>query len=243
MHAAPDATGPLTTTRVAEVRAGLRAPRAERFEDAVRTAVEMGEDGDRLLAEVDDLTGWRRVFVVAALGDVRGPAGGAVLHRAIRLPGPGTSDLRCAAALALAKRNEPGATPALADLVHDRDPAVRDYALFGLAAVGDNSAYHAVLARVTAMLARRRTAESADLSPLTLAVIYLLRHAEQRAPDLAALLRLRWQRMTPSEQGWFSEHWPGLRASDDSAPLQIPDAQALQSQLLAEPLYATPAVQ
>lgn len=168
MHGDPDASGLSTTARVEEVRAGLSSSRAERFEDAVRAAVDMGENGDRLLADVDSLTGWRRVYVIAALGDVRGPAGGAALRRATSTSGPGTSDLRCAATLALAKRDEPGATQTLADLVNDRDHTVRDYALLGLAAIGDASAYDIVLTRVTAMLARRRTSESADFSPLTL---------------------------------------------------------------------------
>lgn len=236
---------PSTSVPVEDVATALRASRAERFEDALRAAVDLGADGDRLLAELDGLKGWRHVLVVAALGDVRGPAGEAVLLRAISTEGSGTSDLRCAAALALSKRNEPGATQALAGLVDDRDHAVRLYALFGLAAIGDGSAYADVLARVTAMLARRRTTEAADFSPLTLAVTYLLRHVHQdvqRTPQLVSLLRRGWQRMTPGEQGWFTEHWPALHAEDSSALPRLPDARVLQQQLLAHPLYASPAV-
>lgn len=247
MRVEPDPLrSPSSSAPVEDVATGLRASRTERFEVALQTAVDSGAEGDRLLAELDGLKGWRQVLVVAALGDVRGPAGGTVLLRAISTEGSGASDVRCAAALALAKRNEPGATQALAGLVDDRDHAVRLYALFGLAAIGDGSAYALVLARVRAMLARRRTLEAADFSPLTLGVTYLLRHVHQdveRTPELTTLLRRGWQRMTPAEQGWFTEHWPDLHTGDNSARPERPDARVLQRQLLAHPLYASPAVQ
>lgn len=246
MRAESDPGTPSSTPRVVpEVAAGLRASRVEQFEDALRAAVDMGEDGYRLLAGLDGLAGWRHVLVTAALGDVRGPAGRAVLLRTLSTAGAGTSDLRCAAALALAKRDEPGATRALTGLVDDRDHAVRLYALFGLAAIGDESAYDVVLARVTAMLARRRTTEASDFSPLTLAVTHLLRHLHQdarRAPDLVSLLRRRRQHMTAGEHGWFTEHWPDLLAPDGSGPHRLPDPGPLQRRLLAHPLYASSAV-
>lgn len=181
---------------------------------AVRAAAELAAEGDRLLAGLEDLRGWRAVYVTAALGDVQGPHGASVLRRTARTRGPGTSDLRCAALLALAKREKAAASDALAEAVDDGDAAVRRYAVLGLAAVGDGRAWDAVLARLKAMLTRtRKTEEGTDLSPVVVAVIYLLRQAAQvdgRAQEVMVLLRKHWSRLTKREQGWFATHCPAL---------------------------------
>jgi len=213
----------------------------------VRAAVELGAEGDRLLAGLEGLRGWRVVYVIAALGDVEGAHGGAVLRRTIASRGRGTSDLRCAALLALAKREQAGASEVLSEAVDDADAAVREYALMGLAAVGDERAWDAVLARLTATLARTRKTEAGDdLSPVVLAVVYLLRHVGEgdgRAEAVVSLLRRRWSRLTDREQRWFGEHWPavapGPGAAGEPAP---PEPAALQRWLLDEPLFARPAL-
>jgi HEAT repeat protein len=114
--------------------------------------------------------------------------------------GRGTSHLRCAAILALAKREKAAASETLSLLVDDADADVRHYAVMGLAAVGDGRAWDAVIARLTAMLGRTRTTEYGDdITPVVTSVIYLLRHAgrdEARAAAVVSLLRLRWPRLT-----------------------------------------------
>ena len=122
----------------------------------MRAAVRLGPDGDRLLSALGAPMGWRGVYVCAALGDVRGPHGAAVLRQVVDGRGSGTSDRRCAALLALAKRGEGSAVEVLVDALGDRDAAVREYALIGLAAVGDDRAWEPVRARLEAVLARRR---------------------------------------------------------------------------------------
>src|SRR6476661_11020653 len=124
----------------AEVEDGLRSANTQRFEAAVQVAVRLGAQGDQLLAALSDLRGWRAIHRAAALGDVVGPSGGQALRRIIATPGPGTSDQRCAALLALAKREKAQASDALSAVVDDRDAGVRQYALLGLAAVGDERA-------------------------------------------------------------------------------------------------------
>jgi hypothetical protein len=236
-----------TSSRLADIESGLRSSRTATFEAAVRAAVELGAEGDRLLAGLDGLRGWRAVDAVAALGDVDGAHGGAALRNTIASRGRGTSDLRCAALLALAKREKAGASDVLSEAVDDADAAVRDYAVMGLAAVGDGRAWDAVLARLTATLGRTRTTEAGDdLSPVVLAVVYLLRHVGEddgRAETVVSLLRRRWPRLTYREQRWFGEHWPavapGLAGAGEPA---LPDPAALQRWLLDDPLFARSAL-
>jgi hypothetical protein len=230
-----------------DVAAGLRSSRSATFEAAVRAAVDLGADGDRLLAGLDDLRGWRAVYVMAALGDVDGPWGAAVLRRTIALRGRGTADLRCAALLALAKREKGAASESLAEMVDDADAAVRRYAVMGLAAVGDARAWDAVFARLTATLGRTRTTEEgSDLSPVVLAVVYLLRHvgaSDGRAESVVSLLRRRWLRLTERERRWFGQHRPAAATGAGTGGVPaLPDPAALQRWLLDHPLFSRPAV-
>jgi hypothetical protein len=163
--AANGGAGPQTSgssAQRAEVEAGLRSANTRRFEAAVQAAVHLGAEGDQLLAALSDLRGWRAIHVVVALGDVQGPDGGAVLRPTIATPGPGTSHQRCAALLALAKRERTGASDALAAVVDDRDSGVRHYALLGLAAVGDQRARDAAFTRLEATLRRQRQGDDID---------------------------------------------------------------------------------
>lgn len=234
-------TGPAARipTTVDEVAAGLRSARTATFERAVAAAVGLGADGDRLLAGLDDLRGWRAVTVTAALGDVDGPHGGQVLRRRVAARGPGTSDVRCAALLALTKRREDGVDTVLADALDDPDRVVREYALIGLAAVGDDRCWDDVLRRLSATLSRTRTTvRGDDLSPVVTAVIYLLRHARHdpaRADVVASLLRRRLNRLDESERRWLDAHWPAFSAG--TAP-PLPDTTAMHESVLRDPLLS-----
>jgi hypothetical protein len=235
----------LDSSHVAEIEEGLRSSRTHTFEAAVKAAVSLGAAGDALLADVRDLRGWRALHVTVALGDVDGPHGGSVLRRVIAARGGGTSNLRCAALLALAKREKVGASKTLAEAVEDADAAVRDYAVMGLAAVGDGRAWDAVAARLNAMLARQR-ARGSDPSAVVLAVVYLLRHVAGdpgRAAAVVSLLRRRWTRLFDDERRWFAEHWPAVDpdAGDADEP-ELPNPAVLQRWLLDHPLFAAPAI-
>ncbi len=89
-----------------------------------------------------------RVYLAAALGDATGDGGIEELRVTARTTGPHTVDLRCASLLALAKRLHEAATADLVVGLGDRDRSVRDYALLGLAAWGDPSAWGSVLAEL-----------------------------------------------------------------------------------------------
>jgi hypothetical protein len=232
-----------SSAKRAEVEAGLRSANTQNFDAAVQAAVRLGAEGDQLLAALSDLRGWRAVHRAAALGDVVGPAGGEVLRRIIATPGPGTSDQRCAAVLALAKRENARASDALFAVVDDRDAGVRDYALLGLAAVGDDRAREAVFKRLEAVLRNRKhpLQHVQDVTPVVLSTVYLLRHAGDQAhiERLATLLRRRWALLSDRERQWFSHYWPGpdpqAPVSPDVAP---PEPDTLQRWLLADPLFS-----
>jgi hypothetical protein len=232
-------------SHIAEVEAGLRSSRTDTFEAAVQAAVRLGATGDALLSDLENLRGWRALHVTVALGDVDGPHGGAVLRKAIAASGGGTSHLRCAALLALAKREKVGASETLSGAVDDTDAAVRDYATMGLAAVGDGRGWDAVHARLTAMLARQR-ARGSEPSAVVLAVVYLLRHVADdraRAAAVVSLLRRRWNRLFDGERGWFAEHWPAVDPGSGAADEpELPDPASLQRWLLDNPLFAKPAL-
>jgi hypothetical protein len=243
----PDPSG--SSPQRAEVEAGLRSANTQKFNAAVHAAVRLGAEGDQLLAALSDLRGWRAIHRAAALGDVVGPSGGEVLRRIIATPGPGTSDQRCAALLALAKREKARASDALFAVVDDRDAGVREYALLGLAAVGDERARDVVFKRLEAILrSRQRHIEPIEhvqeVTPVVLAAVYLLRHAGDKAQveRLSALLRRRRERLSERERQWFVRYWPSL--DPDAAPspdLTAPEPDTLQRWLLADPLFSRPA--
>lgn len=234
-------TGPAArvSTTVDDVAAGLRSTRTATFERAVTAAVGLRAEGDRLLADLDDPRGWRAVVVSAALGDVDGPHGGRVLRRRVAARGPGTSDVRCAALLALVKRGEDGVDAVLAAALDDPDHAVREYALVGLAAVGDDRCWDDVLRRLSAMLSRvRTTLRGDDLSPVVTAVVYLLRHARDdpaRVEALAGLLRRRLHRLDEGEREWLEVHWPAVTSG---AAATLPDTTAMHESVLRDPLLS-----
>jgi hypothetical protein len=182
--------------------------------EAVRDRAE-----EALVAALQAAKGWHRVVLVAALGDLREPGpGDALLRVCVSASGPGTQDLRCAAVVSLVKRLGPEATADLRAALAQRDGAVREYAVVGLAAVGDETAWPDVLAWL-----RSRTAPSRSGDPATgAAVHFLLRHLAGRTTDeraaLVAALRARWPVLEQDGvAGWLSSHWPGIEPGSTPA--------------------------
>ncbi len=211
------------------------------FERALAQAAEH-PDGDRLLAEATtDLRGDRLLCVAATLGDLRGPAGDQVLRGLLDLSGPGTQDTRCAALLALVKRHGANASSELADALKSRNVAVRDDAVLGLAAFGDDRAWDDVLRHLTRRL---RVQDRNDSHPpeAVVAVIYLLAHVESRPDRLHALVRVlrdNWTHLTSDEDEWLTRHW--REAAPDGPPadtLSPPDGETLRRQFAMDPLFA-----
>jgi hypothetical protein len=96
-----------------------------------------------LVPMLDSLAGAKKVMAVAALGDAQGDQGSAALRGLLAVP-QRSVDLRCAALLALAKRDGADASDVLAAHLTHTPAAVPQYAIIGLAAVGDDRAWSAV---------------------------------------------------------------------------------------------------
>jgi hypothetical protein len=183
---------------------------------------------DALLARMLDTTtqGFDRVRIAATLGDLTGEAGGASLRRAIAVTGPGTRDLRCAAVLALAKREGAAATSELRSALANRDGAVRDYAMVGLAGAGDESAWDEVFARLPSLLRRKRRVHWK--SEVAMALAYLAQHLNRaRHAQLVRFVREHWTAV--DEPSWFDEHWPDARPDGPAIDaVSVPDATELR---------------
>jgi hypothetical protein len=228
-------------TELERVTKGLRSSRFDTFREAARAAVTLGSDGDQLLAEATAIPGWRGLYATAALGQSRGPSGEPALRELIAKRGPGTSDVRSAALLALAKRTGSAASDVLADAVDDKDASVRDYAVTALAAVGDATAWDTVLARLNTTLGRPRKRQD-QLSTVVLATIYLARHAVEdhaRLGRVAETLRKHWDRLDDQERAWLEQYWPAVHPGLEGQPLlSRPSAEAMLEYILRDPLFS-----
>lgn len=193
----------------------------------------------RMLDESDDLV-FAKPVIAAHLGDLGGSQGDAALRRAARVSGPGSRDVRCASLLALAKRLGASAMPDLIEGLTGRDAVVKDYAVIGLAGVGDERAFEQVLEHLRSVLRRKRDGSQV----VEHALAYLARHVSDRTrrSDLVAFVRKHWDAIDRAD--WFSELWP------DAAPggperdaVRAPSAAALQDwvrQGLFRPLGTPP---
>ena len=174
----------------------------------------------RLVRMLDSLTGFDKVMAVAALGDAQGDNGPAALRALLAVP-QRSVDLRCAALLALAKRQGVAASDVLAAHLSRVPVAVRDYAIWGLAAVGDDRAWpevHTILRRELdrpppTVQPQRLIPELKQFTVLK-TTTYLIRHLAtspgERMPLLVDSLRARFERLYLLEQDWLCTRWPGI---------------------------------
>ena len=110
---------------------------------AIREAIALGARGQVVLVDrLHEAPALQRVAIVAGLGELSGRLGDEALRQQLETTGPGSQDLCCAAVLALAKRLGVEASADLGQAMQSRNGAVRDYAAFGLAAVGDDRCWN-----------------------------------------------------------------------------------------------------
>jgi hypothetical protein len=113
-----------------------------------------GPSGEaRLVGMLGSLRGFDQVMVVAALGDAQDDEGIPALRSLLAAP-QRSVDLRCAALLALAKRAGAEASDVLAAHLSRVPAAVADYAVIGLAGVGDDRAWSQVHTKLRRQLDR-----------------------------------------------------------------------------------------
>ncbi|GIF20870.1 hypothetical protein BJ973_001223 [Actinoplanes tereljensis] len=168
--------------------------------------------------------------IVAGLGE--SPAGdfGVRLLQAVASDRGAPADRRCAAIVAVTKRTGPAASGLLHRCLADRDPAVRKYAMFGLAVVGDDGSWAEALEILRTAIAEQVPVPPFGLQWKTLAlqsevlpiVCYLGRHlaVPGRRESVTTLIREHWDNLYDAEKRWFGEFWP------DFAP-DGPDPEAL----------------
>ena len=215
-----------------DLESRLRSRRIREYEPALEELRQMGPEVEPLLATlVVDPQVVPRVRLAVMLGDLRGDEGTAALREVARDARPGTRDLRSVALLALAKRCGNEATPYLVMGLDDRDPAVKDYAVLGLAGAGDDRGWQAVFDRLRTVL--RRGSRVFGHTEILVAVAYLAQHMDghpDRKHALVRELRRRWSSLTAEEAGWFLIFWPEARPDGpDPEAVRPPEAARLRS--------------
>jgi hypothetical protein len=210
---------------------------------------------DDLIRQLDRTRGWRRVVLAADLGYSDGKSGPVRLRQLLSETGPGTSDLRCAALLALAKRCKADAHEDFAAAFHSADAGTRGYAILAMAAYGREGLWDEVSDRLVKTLERRERDDGTP-SKTALMITYLARHAVRqpvRVQALVNLLRKHWASLDPvssdgdkvmdlqggSNTEWVQTYWPdavpGGPPADEVAP---PLIAAMQEWIRSDPLLA-----
>jgi len=199
-----------------------------------------------LIAELQKARGFRRTEIAAELGDSQGETGPDQLRRLLRESGPGTSDLRCAALLALAKRCRDEAHDDYAVAFHSKDAGTRDYAMLALGAYGRDGLWEEVAERLVKTLRNRKRRGSAPPSEVVVQIVYLVRHASEesgRPARLVAILRQYWAGLDPASgdhdnEQWIKDFWP--EASPEGPPVDTvgpPNVLAMERYVRTAPLF------
>jgi hypothetical protein len=199
-----------------------------------------------LIAELHEVRGFRRIEIAAELGKSQGDTGPDQLRRMLQESGPGTSDLRCTALLALAKRCRDEAHDDYAAAFHSKDAGTRDYAMLALSAYGRDGLWDEVAQRLVKTLKNRNRRGAEQPSEVVVKIVYLVRHAANesgRLARLAASLRQHWAGLEPAGGGhdneqWIKNYWP--EASPDGPPVNAlgpPNVSAMESYVRTGPLF------
>ena len=194
-----------------------------------------------LVPRLSRARGFDRVVLAASVGDAEGETGPQALRSLLLESGTGSSDLKCAALLALAKRCGEEASGDYKVAFDDKDSGTRDYAVLALAAFGADGHWDRVADRLAKTLARRDRTPG-EPSNVVLMIIYLARHAgsqPERVRTLAGLLRKRWERLhLDEERQWVLRFWPEVAPTDSPASaVSPPDGQAMQRWIKDHPLF------
>jgi hypothetical protein len=216
---------------MASLRNRLRSRDPQTRRAALREAVTQGAEGEAALVDVLGSVGEiHDEIVVIALGNARGEAGPAALHRVLRRSNASLGVLR-AALLALAKRCGVAASPELMGGLESEDEGVRKAAILGFAGVGDDRAWELVFARLEQRLhhpTRRIENPHRDL----MAFCYLARHVGEtgceRSTRLVGLIRDRWNHLDDEERHWLAKYWPESRPGGPAPEsVQPPDGEVI----------------
>jgi hypothetical protein len=133
-------------------------------------------------------------------------------------------DLRCAALLALAKREGCDATEDFAEALADKTGAVRRYSMMCLAAVGNGSARQAAFSQLRSWLKKPAKSQRGEMD----AVVYLLRtNALDQIIELRDLLNRSQPRMDSGLKDTLAQLWP--EALSSSQPVMQDDVGRIRT--------------
>ena len=199
-----------------------------------------------LVSELGKARGFRRVEIAATLGDSEGEVGPAQLRRLLQETGPGTSDLRCAALLALAKRCKEHAHDDYAAAFHSKDAGTRSYAVLALSAYGRDGLWEEVADRLVKTL-KRRDRRGSEPSDVVLMIVYLARHTAKdawRLPALVGMIRQHWAGLEPrggdEAKRWVESYWPDAPPTGPPPDeVSAPDTAAMELWIRKNPLFAS----
>ena len=211
---------------------------------------------DDLVSQLDHARGSRRVLLAAALGDSEGASGPARLRLLLRETRPGTSDLRCAVLLALAKRCKEEAHEDYVAALDSTDAGTREYAVLALSAYGRDGVWDAMADRLIKRLKRRNRRGSTPSTTL-LMITYLIRHATspERVTALIEILRRHWAGLDPGtvadddaldwrglrqNAAWVQDYWP--EAAPGGPPpdqVAVPNISAIELWVRKEPIFTS----
>ncbi|GAB1646764.1 HEAT repeat domain-containing protein [Krasilnikovia sp. MM14-A1259] len=204
--------------------------------DALSRLGVTGADSDTQLRQLyDSSADTQKNRLVVALGDT--PKGhGLSLLQDIASDRNAPTDRRCAAVVALAKQLGVESSPLLRECLRDDEP-VRNYAIQGLAAVGDDGAWPEVLELLTAEISVQAPIppfalqwETLSLQSTVLpAICYLGRHltVAGRRERVTQMVRDNWSRLYTAEQRWFDQFWPECNPGNPERNSGYPDPKAL----------------
>src|SRR5205085_2826110 len=100
-----------------------------------------------------------------------------------------------------------------------RDGPVKDYALMGLACVGDDRGWEDVRLRLVHLL-RNPPSVKSEPSSVRVALAYLGQFAKtpEATSSVGDIVRRRWDVLDRTERDWIEAYWPSLTSGLPSAP-------------------------
>ncbi len=188
-----------------------------------------------VLAHLAEVRGAHRAELIALLGDAEGHEGPEYLRSVLETEQ--SSDLRCTALIALAKRCGAEATAEYETACNSRSLNVRDYGVLTLAAFGDDRAWHMMLSRLSRW---RRRAQIADPPSGAVLVTYLVRHAASRGRvlELVATVRGVWDELLPGDRRVVKRYWPDAAPDGpEVAQVHTPNAHGMENWLRKRPVF------
>ena len=198
---------------------------------------------EELVEQLSEAAKSYRPILVALLGDSEGTVGPAALRELVHERGRGSSDLRCAALLALAKRCHEQAHDDYVEAFRSSDPDTRDFAALVLAVYGRDGLWDEVFERLRTALKEKLRPGSDPASEVMCLIIYLARHATPdpgRASALATLLRQHWDDldMAGEEEELLRTYWPDVAPGGPTGDeIAAPDHMGMQTALKSSPLF------